>query len=155
MSKKARIIFVAIWLAVSGSLFAVVYPVIHHREKTKNEAYSDFVRRWNAEYKRGTTANEKLVALAADLNLLMEKSVRPQHEFGRAEMLMTTSDENLSNALEVFKKIRERFKKNSTDQLDSMNDLLSLTEKPLKRAEELNGLLEQELKDLKKSEPPK
>lgn len=150
MSKKGWLIPAAISLALGGALLTFVY----HVEKGRNKAYNDFVRRWNAEYQRGRAANEKLIALNEELNRLMEKSVRPPQEFGRAEMLMTASNENLSNALEIFKKIPDRLKK-SWNNLDDVNVLLSLTEKPIKQAEELNKLLEQELQDLKNAESPK
>lgn len=150
MIKKDWLIPIAASLVLGGALLIVVYYV----EKGRNEAYSDFVHRWDVAYQRGRIASENLADLAEDLNLLMDQSVRPPREFERAKGLVTASDENLSNALEIFKKIPDRLKKSSSH-LDDVNSLLSLTEKPLKRAEELNKLLEEEIQELRNSEPPK
>ena len=148
MSKKHLLIPIAIWLAVCVPSLAVVY----HIEQTKNEARNKFIGRWNSLYQRGATEHEKLDALTADLDHLKTTSVEDRQKFKMADVLARASDETLSHAAKCFEVIHDRFDKAS---LEHENDLLKLTEEPIKYADELNELLEREIQELKYTEPPK
>lgn len=151
MGKKGWLICIAIWLAISSSLVAIVY---YTALKPQSEARNEFIDRRSEMYQRGRSANKKLIALNKELSHLMDESARPPQEFGGAKMIVTASVQALSNAKQCFDKIHDRSSKDSI-KLDYVNDLLSLAERHIQQAEELNKLLEQEIKDLQNAESPK